>query len=93
MRAIFDETHEAFRESVASFIAKEMVPHYPDWEAAGIAPREIFTAVGANGFLGYQIPEEFGGSASGSEDDYMAMVIATEELSTASLGAGGSLIT
>ncbi|NCW49387.1 MAG: acyl-CoA dehydrogenase, partial [Actinobacteria bacterium] len=50
MRAIFDETHEAFRESVASFIAKEMVPHYPDWEAAGIAPREIFTAAGANGF-------------------------------------------
>ena len=39
------------------------------------------------------MPEEYGGFASGSESDYLGMVIATEELSRASLGAGGSLIT
>ncbi len=90
MRAIFDETHEAFRESVASFIAKEMVPHYPDWEAAGIAPREIFTAVGANGFLGYQIPEEFGG---GGSDDFRFNQIFAEELAMAGIGGAGLGIT
>ncbi len=37
--------------------------------------------------------EEYGGFAAGGESDYLAMVIATEELSRGSLGAGGSLIT
>lgn len=56
-------------------------------------PQEIIDGVAELGCFGLSIPQEYGGSASGSEDDYMAMVIATEELSTASLGAGGSLIT
>lgn len=56
-------------------------------------PREIIDGVAELGCFGLSVPQEYSGSASGSEDDYMAMVIATEELSTASLGAGGSLIT
>src|SRR6185295_9342973 len=36
---------------------------------------------------------EYGGFAAGGESDYLGMVIATEELSRGSLGAGGSLIT
>ena len=39
------------------------------------------------------VPERYGGSASGGVDDYLGMVIATEELSRVSLGVGGSLIT
>jgi (2S)-methylsuccinyl-CoA dehydrogenase len=39
------------------------------------------------------VPEEYGGFAGGGESDYLGMVIATEELSRGSLGAGGSLIT
>jgi (2S)-methylsuccinyl-CoA dehydrogenase len=45
------------------------------------------------GAFGLSIPEEYGGFASGGESDYIAMVVATEELSRGSLGAGGSLIT
>ncbi|NBV73952.1 MAG: acyl-CoA dehydrogenase [Actinobacteria bacterium] len=90
MRAIFDDTHEAFREAVASFVAKEMVPHYADWEAAGIAPREIFAAAGANGFLGFQIPEEFGG---GGSDDFRFNQIFAEELAMAGIGGAGLGIT
>ena len=45
------------------------------------------------GLLGLSIPEEFGGFATGGESDFYGMVIATEELSRASLGAAGSLIT
>lgn len=56
-------------------------------------PNEIISAVAELGCFGLSIAAEYGGSASGTEDDYMAMVIATEALSTASLGAGGSLIT
>jgi (2S)-methylsuccinyl-CoA dehydrogenase len=45
------------------------------------------------GAFGLSISEEYGGFASGSQSDYLGMVIATEELSRGSLGAGGSLIT
>ncbi len=56
-------------------------------------PTDIIDGVAELGCFGLSIPEEHGGSAQGTEDDYLAMIIATEELSRASLGAGGSLIT
>ena len=39
------------------------------------------------------MPAEYGGYSEGGDGEYLAMVIATEELSRASLGIGGSLIT
>jgi (2S)-methylsuccinyl-CoA dehydrogenase len=39
------------------------------------------------------VPAEYGGYSEGGDGEYIAMVIATEELSRASLGIGGSLIT
>lgn len=56
-------------------------------------PADIISGVAELGCFGLSIPTEYGGFAEGTENDYMAMVIATEELSSASLGAGGSLIT
>ncbi len=56
-------------------------------------PREIIEGVADLGCFGLSISEEYGESASGTEDDHLAMIIATEELSRVSLGAGGSLIT
>ena len=56
-------------------------------------PEDIIEGLAELGCFGLSVPEEYGGFATGSESDYMGMVIATEELSRASLGAGGSLIT
>jgi (2S)-methylsuccinyl-CoA dehydrogenase len=56
-------------------------------------PEEIISGLGDLGAFGLSIPEEYGGFATGGEHDYLGMVVATEELSRASLGAGGSLIT
>jgi (2S)-methylsuccinyl-CoA dehydrogenase len=56
-------------------------------------PADIISGVAELGCFGLSIPEAYGGFAQGTEDDYLAMIIATEELSRASLGAGGSLIT
>ncbi|MFT7647998.1 MAG: (2S)-methylsuccinyl-CoA dehydrogenase [Candidatus Poriferisodalaceae bacterium] len=56
-------------------------------------PEEIIQGLAELGCFGLSVPEEYGGFATGSESDYLGMVIATEELSRASLGAGGSLIT
>jgi (2S)-methylsuccinyl-CoA dehydrogenase len=56
-------------------------------------PEEIITGLAEMGAFGLSIHEDYGGFASGGESDYIAMVVATEELSRGSLGAGGSLIT
>jgi (2S)-methylsuccinyl-CoA dehydrogenase len=59
----------------------------------GDIPEEIISGLAEMGGFGLSVPEEYGGFASGGESDYLGMVIATEELSRGSLGAGGSLIT
>lgn len=56
-------------------------------------PEDIISGLAEMGAFGLSIDEAYGGFASGGESDYIAMVVATEELSRASLGAGGSLIT
>ena len=56
-------------------------------------PEDIIGGLAELGTFGLSVPEEYGGFASGGESEYLAMVIATEELSRGSLGAGGSLIT
>ena len=56
-------------------------------------PEDLITGLGEMGLFGLSIPESYGGFATGGESDYLGMVIATEELSRASLGAAGSLIT
>ncbi len=56
-------------------------------------PEAIIDQLAQMGAFGLSIPEQFGGSSTESAEDLIAMLIATEELSRASLGAGGSLIT
>jgi alkylation response protein AidB-like acyl-CoA dehydrogenase len=90
MRELFTDEHEAFRTSFAAFIAKEISPHYADWEAAGIGPREMYTSAGSFGFLGMAIPERHGGG--GTKDFRFNQVIA-EELAAAGIGGAGLGIT
>lgn len=61
-------------------------------------PDEIVAELAGMGCFGLSIPEDFGGFASPSdsghsENDFMSMVVVTEELSRGSLGVAGSLIT
>ncbi len=56
-------------------------------------PEDLISGLAEMGLFGLSIPEEHGGFASGGEGDYFGMIIATEELSKASLCAAGSLIT
>jgi (2S)-methylsuccinyl-CoA dehydrogenase len=57
-------------------------------------PEEIIRELSEMGVFGLSIPEQHGGFAEGeSENDFLSMVVVTEELSRGSLGAAGSLIT
>jgi alkylation response protein AidB-like acyl-CoA dehydrogenase len=85
-RRLFEVEHEAFRESVRAFLAKEVVPHADAWAAAGIVPRELFTTAGAAGFLGMAIPEEFGG---GGVSDFRFNAVLGEEIACAGLAGAG----
>jgi alkylation response protein AidB-like acyl-CoA dehydrogenase len=85
-RKHFDADHLAFGDAFRTFVGKEMLPDYLAWEAAGLAPREVFTAAGKNGFLGMQIPELYGG---GGVADYRFNQILGEELMLAGVGGAG----
>ena len=56
-------------------------------------PEEVISGLAELGTFGLSVPEEYGGFSAGGESEYMAMVVATEELSRVSLGAAGSLLT
>ena len=81
------DTFRRFAEDKLVPIAEHIHRHNDD------IPEEIIEGLAEMGAFGLSIPEEYGGFASGDESDYIAMVVATEELSRGSLGAGGSLIT
>jgi alkylation response protein AidB-like acyl-CoA dehydrogenase len=85
-RTLFADEHDQFRSSVHSFVAKEIVPSFLDWERAGIVPREVFTAAGAHGFLGMAAPTEHGG---GGVEDFRFNLILGEELAYAGTGGAG----
>lgn len=84
-RDLFTPDHEAFRELARDFIAKEVVPHYSDWEKAGQLPREVFHKLGSLGLLGVAIPEEYGG---GGVADYRYNVVLQEEAARALVTLG-----
>jgi alkylation response protein AidB-like acyl-CoA dehydrogenase len=83
-RTIFTAEHEAFRETVRTFLAKEVLPHHERWEAEGIADRGTWLAAGRQGLLGLSVPEEYGG---GGNDDYRYSAVLTEEFARAGVSA------
>ncbi|NUU23541.1 MAG: acyl-CoA dehydrogenase, partial [Streptomycetaceae bacterium] len=85
-RDIFTPDHEAFRGLVRDFVAKEVAPHYAEWEQTGQMPREFFTQLGALGVLGMAIPEEYGDSGLASGE--LLTAIAMTEPGTGSDLAG-----
>jgi acyl-CoA dehydrogenase len=79
-RDVFTAAQEDFRLLVREFVAREIVPHYGEWEKAGEAPRSFFRALGAIGVMGMAIPEKYGGSG---EPDFRYSVVLQEEASRA----------
>jgi acyl-CoA dehydrogenase len=84
-RTVFDDDHEAFRATVRDFLAREVVPVFPEWEKAGAAPRDFYRLLGKLGVLGLQVPEEYGG---GGQRSFRFNAVVNEELARAKLGLG-----
>ena len=81
------DTFRRFAENEIKPVAEEIHRRNED------IPEPVIQGLAELGAFGLSVPEEYGGFAAGGEDEYLAMVVATEELSRGSLGVGGSLIT
>jgi (2S)-methylsuccinyl-CoA dehydrogenase len=89
-----DPDFELLAETFHRFAEEQVRPRAEHIHRANTdIPEEIISGMAEMGAFGMSVPEPYGGFATGGEADYMGMVVATEELSWASLGAGGSLIT
>src|SRR5213078_4441576 len=73
---IFTEEHEALRESIHSFVVRELAPHAEEWEETTF-PDSVFRRMGELGFLGLSMPEAYGGQGG----DYYCNLVLAEELS------------
>ncbi len=87
-RELFNQEHEAFRDAVRKFIAKEIAPHHANWEADGVVPRELWLRAGAAGMLCCTVPEQYGGLGL----DYLFDVVVFEELARSGFTGPGFLI-
>lgn len=81
----YDETHEAVCQSVRTFVAREIMPHVDEWEAAGEIPRELHRKAAEAGLYGMGYPEHLGGAGDGF--DPFHGLVQSEELCRP--GAGG----
>jgi alkylation response protein AidB-like acyl-CoA dehydrogenase len=88
-RSLFDESHEAFREVVRTFMEKECVPHAEQWAADGQVSREVWRKAGEQGLLGTDVPTEYGG---GGMQDYRYNVVSAEETTRAGVSGPGFML-
>jgi alkylation response protein AidB-like acyl-CoA dehydrogenase len=79
---IFTDEHEQLRESMRSWVLKELTPHRFEWEENGW-PDEVVKRAGELGFIGLCFPEEYGGQGG----DYFYSLVRSECMSYS--GCGG----
>src|SRR3546814_12185846 len=83
-RSAYDADHEAFRETVRSFLAREGVPNVAEWEANRLVPKEFWRKAGAIGMLCPTAPEAYGGLGL----DFGSHAIVDEEMNYAGVPPG-----
>src|SRR5215211_892301 len=72
---IFTDDHEQLRQSIRSFVVRELQPHSEEWEETTF-PDWVFHRMGELGFLGLSYPEEYGGQGG----DYYCNIVLAEEM-------------
>jgi alkylation response protein AidB-like acyl-CoA dehydrogenase len=73
---ILSEEHKMIRAAARDFANKEIAPIAAAFDETGDFPCETIKKMGAMGFMGIEVPEEYGGAGM----DTMAYVLALEEI-------------
>jgi acyl-CoA dehydrogenase len=89
-RSVFEDEHQDLRESFGRFLDAEVVPHYDEWEDEGRIPRPVLRRVGELGFLGFAVPEAYGGPGI---DDFRFNAVINEEAARRGLAAFALAVT
>jgi alkylation response protein AidB-like acyl-CoA dehydrogenase len=86
-RALFEDEHNWFRESVAAFVDRELMPNRERFRTQRCIDREAWLKAGADGFLGLGVPAAYGGSGV---EDFRFNAVLGEELARAGFAYSSS---
>jgi len=78
---------DLYRESLRSFVNKEIIPVARDWERSGRYPTEIVEKMKELGLFGLLVPETYGGMGA----DSVSFALTFEEISRGWMGIAGIL--
>ncbi|MGQ4488687.1 acyl-CoA dehydrogenase family protein [Streptomyces sp. SAS_281] len=76
MNLELSEEQEAVRQLAKDFVTRDVAPYAAEWDRSESVDKSIVKKLGALGFLGLTVPEEYGGSGG----DHLAYCLVTEEL-------------
>ncbi len=86
-RTVFEDEHEQFREAVRAVLDRHVVPDLERYRDEGMIDRAAWRALGEQGFLGFMVPERFGG---GGVEDFRYNAVLAEELSRLAFALGSA---
>lgn len=89
-RRLFEADHDAYRDTVREFLAREVEPYYEQWEADRLIDRSAWLGAGKSGIIGLSVPEEFGGSGV---TDYRFRCVVSEEIARTATTSFGQSVT
>lgn len=75
----FTEEQQLIQNMAKDFAQEQIKPYASDWDQKSIFPKSALAQMGELGFLGMLIPEQWGGSDTGT----LAYVLALEEIAAA----------
>jgi len=84
--ALSDE-QRLYRDTIRSFVDKEIIPVAREWEQAGRYPTEIVEKMKGLGLFGLLVPESYGGMGA----DSVSFALTFEEISRGWMGIAGIL--
>jgi alkylation response protein AidB-like acyl-CoA dehydrogenase len=73
---MLSKEHEMIRQAARDFAQKEIAPIAAEHDESGEFPSETIKKMGAMGFMGIEVPEDYGGAGM----DTLAYVLALEEI-------------
>jgi len=78
------DEHKMIRDAARDFAQKEIVPIAAEFDESGEFPHATIQKMGGMGFMGIEVPEEYGGAGM----DTLAYVLALEEICKADASHG-----
>jgi alkylation response protein AidB-like acyl-CoA dehydrogenase len=87
-RDLYTDDHEQYRATVRTFLEREVVPHFVEWDEAHWIDRDVYRKAAEAGIYGLQIGEQYGGA---DLPDYRYRMIVCEEV--AKVGANSFGVT